>query len=66
MSFLPSFLRPAALAIAALVLNPFIAGTATVATVAAVTVSQAEAGRSRVQDHRTPRCIPRPNRGCPR
>jgi hypothetical protein len=47
----------------------FVTGTATVATVTAVTImatSQAEAGRPKVRDHRTPRCIPRPGRGCPR
>jgi hypothetical protein len=65
MSFLPSILRAAAVAATALLLTPtsFVAGTATIATVTAVTVmtvSQAEAGRARVQDHRTrkPPCPP--------
>jgi hypothetical protein len=71
MSLLPSFLRSAALVAATLFLSPtpFITGTATVAAVAAATVvtaSQAEAGRPKVQDHRRPRCIPKPGRGCPR
>ena len=60
MSHLPSILRPAALAVATLVLSPtsFVAGSATVAIVTAATVtasSQAEAARSRVRDHR---CLP--------
>lgn len=63
MSFLPSFLRSAALAAATLFLapTPFVTGTAAVATVTAVTfmtTSQAEAGRPRVRDHRKPRCPP--------
>ncbi len=71
MSFFPSVLRPALLAVAtfAFVPSPLITVSATVAGVTAVTVmtsSQAEAARAKVQDHRRPRCIPRPNRGCPR
>ncbi len=63
MSFLPSFLRSATLAVATLFFapTPFVAGTATIATVTAVTVmttSQAEAGRPKVRDHRTRRCPP--------
>ena len=58
MSFVPSILRSAALVAATLVFAPtsFVAGTATVATVAAVTVmttSQAQAERQRVRDHRS-------------
>jgi hypothetical protein len=57
MSYLLSFLRSAALAAAALFLTPtsFVTGTATVASVTAVTVmtsSPAEAERARVRDHR--------------
>ena len=59
MSYLPSFLRSAALVAATLVLSPapFVTGVATVATVAVasvITTSQAEA-RPRVRDHR---CLP--------
>jgi hypothetical protein len=58
MSCLPSILRSAALVAATLFFTPmsFVAGTATVATVAAVTVmttSHAEAERQRVRDHRS-------------
>jgi hypothetical protein len=57
MSYLPSILRPTALAVATLLLTPtsFVTTTATVASVSAVTImttTQAEARRARVQDHR--------------
>ena len=57
MSYLPALLRATALGAATLFLVPtsFVAGTAAVATVSAVTImttTQAEARRARVQDHR--------------
>ena len=63
MSYLSSIQRSAALAAATLLLTPtsFVTGTATVATLTAVTImttSQAEAGRPRVQDHRKRTCPP--------
>lgn len=68
MSYLPSFLRSAALAAATLFLSPtpFVTGSATVAIIATATVvttSQAKAERPRVRDHRKP-CPPY-KRGCP-
>jgi hypothetical protein len=71
MSYLPSILRPAALAVTALVLTPtsFVTTTATVATVSAVTVmatSHADAKpRPKVRDHRYRRCGGNPNGGRP-
>jgi hypothetical protein len=69
MSYLPSILRAALLAAATLVLTPtsFVTGSATVATVTAVTVmttSQAEAERARVRDHRCIAGVNRPSRNC--
>lgn len=63
MSYLPSFLRSAAVAAAVLVLSPalFVTGSATlvIVTIATVTTtSQAEA-RPRVRDHR---CLPEAHR----
>jgi hypothetical protein len=63
MSHLPSILRSVAFAAAALAFTPtsFVTGTATIATVTAVTVmttSQAEAGRPKVRDHRNVRRCP--------
>jgi hypothetical protein len=71
MSYLSSLLRSAALAIATLLFVPtsFVAGTATVATVSAVTVmatSHADAKpRPKVRDHRYRRCGGNPNGGRP-
>lgn len=61
MSFFPSVLRPALLAVATLAFAPSPSITVTVAGVTAMTVmtsSQAEAGRPKVRDHRTRRCPP--------
>jgi hypothetical protein len=63
MSHLPLILRSAALAAATLFLTPtsFVTGTATVAAVSAVTImtmTQAEAGRPKVRDHRNVRRCP--------
>lgn len=71
MSYLPALLRSTALGAATLFLVPtsFVAGTAAVATVSAVTImttTQAEAGRPRVRDHRGKICRPLPHRHCPR
>lgn len=69
MSYLPSLLRAAALAVAALLLTPtsFVTGATTVATVTAVSVmtsSPAAAERPRVRDHRCIWGSNRPSRNC--
>jgi hypothetical protein len=71
MSYLSPLLRSVALAAAALFLTPtsFVTGTATVATVTAITVmatSHADAKpRPKVRDHRYRRCGGNPNGGRP-
>jgi hypothetical protein len=73
MPFVPSRLRQAAFAAAALfsVLAPSAGGSAVTAAAIGVTAatvmiaSDAEA-RERVRDHRSRRCIPAPHRACPR
>jgi hypothetical protein len=68
MSYLPSILRAAALAVAALVLTPtsFVTTTATVSAVTIMATSHADAKpRPKVRDHRYRRCGGNPNGGRP-